>query len=83
MKVLYLGHYREFSGWAKAAIDQILALDSVGVDVVCRSIDLTNNLNKDLPDRIIELEEKSIGNILIVYSTYCLIELWLQKVLKI
>ena len=67
MKVLYLGHYREFSGWAKAAIDQILALDSVGVDVVCRSIDLTNNLNKDLPDRIIELEEKSIGNI-----THCI-----------
>lgn len=34
MKVLYLGHYRERSGWANAAINNILALDSVGVDVV-------------------------------------------------
>ena len=37
MKVLYFGHYKEGTGWAQAAIDYILALDSVGVDVVCRN----------------------------------------------
>ena len=27
MKVLYIGHYKEFGGWAQAAANQILALD--------------------------------------------------------
>ena len=34
MKVLYLGHYKEGTGWSQAAIDYILAMDSVGIDVV-------------------------------------------------
>ena len=37
MKVLYIGHYKEFGGWAEAAKSYILALDSVGVDVVCET----------------------------------------------
>jgi glycosyltransferase involved in cell wall biosynthesis len=54
--VLYVGHYRESSGWGQVTRDQILALDKVGVNVIPRSINLglaTNNI----PDRIIELEE--------------------------
>lgn len=58
MKVLFVGHYREGSGWAQAAIDWILALDAAGVDVVCRPIKL-NTDNPKIPDRIIELESKS------------------------
>jgi len=57
MKVLYLGHYREGTGWAQAAQDYILALNSVGVDVVCRNIRLTHNY-KDVPPVIEELEKK-------------------------
>ena len=58
MKILYIGHYKEFGGWAQAATDYILALDRVGADVVCRNVTLT----KDKPDvnrRILELEKKS------------------------
>jgi glycosyltransferase involved in cell wall biosynthesis len=62
MNILYIGHYREGTGWAKAAIDQILALDSIGVNVVCRNLPLTNN-NRPVPKRISELEQKSVENI--------------------
>ena len=58
MKVLYLGHYREGTGWAQAAQDYILAMDSVGIDVVCRNIQLTHKY-EDVPERILELEQNS------------------------
>ena len=38
MKVLYIGHYKDGTGWGGAAIDNILALDAVGVKVVPRAI---------------------------------------------
>lgn len=66
MKILYLGHYKEQSGWANAAINNILALDSVGVDVVCKNIDLTGSKGV-VPDRIYELENKSSFG-----SDYCI-----------
>ena len=56
MKVLYIGHYKEFGGWAQAATDYILALDSVGVDVVCRNVTLTQD--KPISGRLKELEQK-------------------------
>lgn len=62
MKILYIGHYKEGSGWSQAAIDYILALDSIGIDVVCRDIKLTNN-KFDIPDKILSLESKSLDNI--------------------
>ena len=52
MKILYLGHYKEGTGWSKAAIDYIMALDSVGVDVVCRNIKLTDRTG-EVPDRVL------------------------------
>ena len=67
MKVLYLGHYREGTGWSQAAIDLILALDSVGVDVACRNIMLTQRTGNSLPERILELEQKDVSN-----TTHCI-----------
>ena len=61
MKVLYIGHYKEFGGWAQAATDYILALDKVGVDVVCRNVTLTQD-KADVDKRILELESKSSEN---------------------
>ncbi len=58
MKVLFIGHYRDATGWAKAAQEWILALDSVGVDVVPRPVKLNSNM-PDVPVRIQELEKKS------------------------
>ena len=66
MKVLYVGHYREGTGWSQAAIDYILALDAVGVDVVCRPIKLNNN-QPELPERILQLENKPSAA-----STHCI-----------
>jgi glycosyltransferase involved in cell wall biosynthesis len=62
MNILYVGHYKEGTGWARAAIDYILALDSANVNVVCRNIPLTNK-NNPVPERILELENKPIENI--------------------
>tara|TARA_R110000868_G_scaffold18531_11_gene81370 strand:+ start:5578 stop:6699 length:1122 start_codon:yes stop_codon:yes gene_type:complete len=62
MKILYIGHFREAGGWSNAAIDFSLALDSVGIDVVCRDIKLTNK-QSEVPDRIKELEQKTIDNV--------------------
>lgn len=67
MKILYIGHYTEFSGWAKASIDNILALDAIGVDVVCRPVRLTNAQNHNLPEKIQELELKDTENV-----THCI-----------
>ena len=61
MKVLYIGCYREGTGWGTAAVDYILAMDSVGIDVRCRPLKL-NNSNPCLPDRVVELESKDITN---------------------
>ena len=58
MKVLWLGHYKEQGGWGDAAINSILALDSVGVDVVPVNVTLTGQ-SRELPPRIVELEKKS------------------------
>lgn len=57
-RVLFIGVYRDGTGWAQAAIDYILAMDSVGIDVVCRPVKLNNN-QPVLPPRILELERKS------------------------
>lgn len=62
MKILYIGHYKENSGWSKAAIDLILAMNSAGLDVVCRNIKLTGK-NSTIPNKITELESKSLTNI--------------------
>lgn len=62
MKILYIGHYKEFGGWAQAATDQILALDSVGVDVVCRNITLTAD-KRDVHPRLLALEKKDLTDI--------------------
>jgi glycosyltransferase involved in cell wall biosynthesis len=58
MKVLYLGHYKEFGGWSQAATDNILALDNVGVDVVCRNVTLTQD-KQEIHPRLLQLEEKN------------------------
>ena len=61
MKVLYLGCYRDGTGWAHAAIDYILSLDAAGIEVVPRFIKLNEN-NGEVPRRIDELERNSDKN---------------------
>lgn len=65
MKVAWFSHYKEGSGWSKASIDSILALDSVGVEVVPVNIPLAGQDN-EIPERILELEKGSIDD-----ADYC------------
>ena len=62
MKILYIAHYKEGSGWSRAALDYISALDQNGFDVVCRNIQLTSR-EHDVPERILELESKSLQGV--------------------
>lgn len=57
MKILYVSPYLDGSGYSKASIDYILAMDSVGLDVVPRPIKL-NNVYDKVPARLLELEAK-------------------------
>jgi len=57
-KVLFLGVYRDGTGWSHAAENYILALDAAGVEVVPRPIKL-NDAEVEVPERIVELEAQS------------------------
>lgn len=57
MKVLYIGNYRDGTGWANACAGNILALDAVGVNVVPRAISFIVE-DQDYSDRIKQLEQK-------------------------
>lgn len=61
MKVLYIGHYKERGGWANAAQNLIRAIHSVGVEVVCRNITLTQDV--EVSDDILKLEQGNLHNV--------------------
>lgn len=58
MKVLVISPYRDGTGYGRASIDNILAMDAAGITVVPRPLKL-NNHTTNLPDRILELENNS------------------------
>lgn len=63
MKVLYSSIYRDGAGYSYAALENIMALDTVGIDVVCRPISLARESHNMSNDKIKELESKSLDNI--------------------
>lgn len=59
VKVLYASHSYDYpSGWGTSAVNYVLAMNSVGIDVVPRAVKL-NNKQPQLPKEYIDLEEKS------------------------
>lgn len=58
MKVLYIGHYRDGTGWGDAAKNNILALHKAGVDVIPRAISY-NEQDSEIDETIQELEKRS------------------------
>lgn len=58
IRILYVGNYLDGTGWSQAAIDYILALDSVGLEVVPRAIKL-NNHQGEVPERLLQLQARS------------------------
>jgi glycosyltransferase involved in cell wall biosynthesis len=61
MKVLFIGVWKDGSGWGNATQNYILALDSVGIEVVPRAIKL-NDVEAEVPERILELEQNNERN---------------------
>ena len=62
MKILYVGHYKEGTGWAKATIDNMIALNSLeGVEVVARNVRLAKET--EIPQQIADMESKDLQNI--------------------
>lgn len=62
MKVLYIGHYKEGTGWSQAAIDLIMSMHLAGIDVVCRNIKLTD-YQPTLNPILLRLENKPLEDI--------------------
>ena len=58
MKILYIGNYKDGTGWANACMNNILALDSAGVDVVPRAITFEQQ-QRGCATRVKQLEKKS------------------------
>ena len=61
MKILFISNYYDNTGWAHAAQSYILAMDAVGINVIPRAIKL-NNIQGEVPARILELEKRSDKN---------------------
>lgn len=62
MSILYVSNFRDGTGYSLGAIRHVLAMDGVGLDVVIRNITF-NGANRDVPDKIHELEKKSLTNV--------------------
>jgi len=57
MKTLYIGNYRDGTGWSNACINNILAMDAAGIDVVPRAISFEAQ-DKNYSDKVKSLEIK-------------------------
>lgn len=58
MKVIYIGHYKDGTGWGDAAINNILAMHSAGINVIPRAITFESK-EMPYPEIIKELEQQS------------------------
>lgn len=65
MKILYIGNYKDGTGWGEAATHNILCLSRVPeVTVVPRAITFNNFRNKDnMPTEIAMLEDNDLSNV--------------------
>lgn len=62
MKILHISNVANLSGWSKQAENHLLALDTAGVDVYARHVNILNNVNNDLNPRMQELLHKECKN---------------------
>lgn len=62
LKCLMIGNIKELSGWSLQLHNHALALDSAGVDLTLRNINIINNTNPDLHPRVQELLRKDCAN---------------------
>jgi glycosyltransferase involved in cell wall biosynthesis len=70
MKIAYLSVYRDGTGYAHAARDNILALEKMGYDVVCRPVRMEQSPPKQVCV-VKHLEQKNLKNVDVVIQ-HCL-----------
>lgn len=58
MNISYISVFRDRSGYSRAAVDYVLAMNSVGLDVSPLTLKLNDANNNDLPKKFFELENK-------------------------
>lgn len=61
-KIAYISCYRDGTGYSKAAIEYMLALDAAGATVIPRAVRMTNTSGQ-VPNRILELEQNDLSNV--------------------
>jgi len=66
MKICYLGVYRDGSGYAVQSINNMLAMEAGGIDVVARAIKLSPQSNHELAKRVEHLEQKTTDDVDVV-----------------
>ena len=67
-KILYIAPFRDQTGYAEAALNDILAIEKAGYDVVCRSIRMSNpKIKQKCP--VEHLEKKDLKNIDLIIET--------------
>lgn len=57
MKILYISNFKDGTGYSVAATNYVLAMDAVGLDVVCRNVSF-NNRNQLVDERVQALLDK-------------------------
>lgn len=63
MKICYIAPYRDGTGYSNQAIHNMLALEAGGIDVVARSVKLSQSRNDELAAKIKHLENKNTDNV--------------------
>jgi len=66
MKIAYISVCKDGTGYAHQAVNNMLALESAGLDVVSRSVSLSQTTNRDLAKKVLHLEDKSVDNVEVV-----------------
>ena len=61
-KILYMGVFRDQTGYGQSALDNILAIEKAGYDIVCRPVRMSNPKTKD-KSPIEHLEKGNLKNI--------------------
>ena len=62
MKVLYISNFTDGTGYSKAACENVLALDAVGIDVVCRNVRLSGFVDQ-IPPKVGDLLSRNTDGV--------------------
>jgi glycosyltransferase involved in cell wall biosynthesis len=61
-KVLFIGPYRQNDGWGVGAKAYIEALRLCDIDLVIKPVYMSNNIDRNIPEELVELENKKFDD---------------------